>query len=107
MNTLLESLANLQAARFTQYDGPIPAATGLAAPAFEAVVTLDGEPLPRVVRLGAPGPQFAGEATRHAAASAEATGAVGLLAGPLWDLWAEPPARAGELPANPFVPAQP
>ena len=107
VNTLLESLANLQAARFTQYDGPIPAAAGLASPAFEAVVTLGGETTPRVVRLGAPGPRFADQTTRHAAASADANGAVALLAGPLWELWVEPPARAGELPANPFAPVPP
>jgi len=103
---LVESLARLMAARFVQFAGPLPASSGLNAPAFSVRVFLDGELAPRELHVGAPAPRLHDEAARFATPSAGVSGPVFLLTGPLWDQWAEPPGRgAGELPADVFAPA--
>ncbi len=105
VNTLLDALANLQAARFTQYSGAIPSPTGLSPPACEVFLTQEGSTTPTSIRLGAPGPRLGDETTRHATTALVDDGPVALLAGSLWELWATPPNSPGPLPADPFAPA--
>ena len=105
VNTLLETLARLRAARFVQYDGPFPALAGLSDAAFSVRVLLEGESTARELRVGAPGPRLGTDPTRQATASTGAAGPVVLLVGPLWDIWAEPPnGSPGDLPADVFTP---
>ena len=50
---LVEQLSELRAVRFAQYEGPIPASTGLAEPRLAIEVGFGSDRPPSVVRIGA------------------------------------------------------
>ena len=99
-NPLIQELSHLNALRFAQYEGPFPAGSGLKPPAFSAQVTLEGDPTPRELHLGAeaPGPLPG----RFATTSTVPGGLLAILPDAGWSAWATPPARPDDLPADVF-----
>ncbi len=100
-----QALTNLSAIRFTQYDGPIPAAAGLEPPRLEVdVYASEGRGL-RKLRLGA---AVSGDSPLIFATLAEgAAGAVFLLPAADWDALIKSPHPATQLPSDVFAPPRP
>ena len=98
-NDLVKQLAELRTSRFLQYNGPIPAATGLARP--KLTVELGSEPgkPPHVLRIGE---NYGGLVV--AAAGTADTGPVFLLPAAAWNALIPSAGAAGDIPANPFAP---
>ena len=96
-NDLVKQLAELRTSRFLQYNGPIPAATGLARP--KLTVELGSEPgkPPHVLRIGE---NYGGLVV--AAAGTADTGPVFLLPAAAWNALIPSAGAAGDIPANPF-----
>jgi Domain of unknown function (DUF4340) len=96
---LVKQLAQLRTSRFLQYQGPIPAATGLSRP--KLVLELDTGPgnAPQVLRIG----ETQGGLVA-AASGASDTGPVFLLPSAAWNALIPSAGLAAEIPANPFAP---
>jgi hypothetical protein len=99
LNTLLPMLSNTVAMRFTQYQGPIPDATGLTPPKVLLEIGLSGESAPLRLRIGNATPG----GSRYATTAAGSEGAVFLLTEAEWNNWIAQQAKA-ELPENVFAP---
>ena len=101
---LIQALSRLNALRFAQYEGPFPADSGLSPPAFTAQITLEGDPTPRVLHLGAgtPGLVAGRFATTSTSTSAGGSGLIAVLPDVGWSTWITPPGRADELPEDVF-----
>jgi hypothetical protein len=98
---LVAHLADLHAARFVQYEGPIPASAGLAPPRLAVEVGFGPGKPPSVLRLGA----ATDDGFVQAATGDGATGPVFLLPASAWEAMIEmgnggPPA----IPDEPFAP---
>ncbi|HEV3166243.1 MAG TPA: DUF4340 domain-containing protein [Isosphaeraceae bacterium] len=100
ITSLVTVLSALNAARFTQYEGPFPAQTGLTPPQATIEILLSGEEKPRQLHIGNAGP----EGMRSATTAPGSEGPVILLVDTYWASWATPPAGHGELPENVFAP---
>jgi hypothetical protein len=97
-NDLVKQLGELRTSKFLQYNGPIPAATGLARPRLTVELGNDPGRPPHVLRIG----ETNGGLVLAATGTSD-TGPVFLLPAAAWNAFI-PAAGAGELPANPFGP---
>jgi Domain of unknown function (DUF4340) len=95
---LVKQLAELRTSKFLQYNGPIPAATGLARPRLTVELGSDPDKPPHVLRIGETKGGFV-----VAAAGTSDAGPVFLLPAAAWNAFISV-AGEGELPASPFAP---
>jgi hypothetical protein len=101
-NALGKALSHLETVRFTQYEGEIPAFTGLLNPRLTATIKLDENEAIRVLRIGhpaSPGVTFAAEGT-------SSSGPVFLVPAPAWDSLIQSGERFAPFPTNVFAPAR-
>ena len=99
---LVKALSHLETVRFTQYDGEIPAYTGLIHPRLTATVKFEENQPVRVLRIGhaaSPGLIYAAEGTAD-------SGPVFLLPAPSWDSLIRSGEQLVDFPANVFAPAR-
>jgi hypothetical protein len=97
---LVQQLSNLRTPRFLQYEGPIPAATGLSSPRLSIELSEAADKPSHVLRLGV----SQGDAL-YAATGQSAAGAVFfLLPAAPWNALVESFRPVPELPANVFAP---
>jgi hypothetical protein len=97
---LVQQLSELRTPRFLQYEGPIPAATGLSSPRLCIELSEAAGKPPQILRLGA----SQGDAL-YAATGRSTTGAVFfLLPATPWNALVESFNPVQELPANVFAP---
>lgn len=97
---LLTALANLKAAAFVQYEGPIPQEMALDPPAVAIEVRLSGAGGTRQLRLG----RLAAPGARYATSATGAAGPVAVVSDTQWAFWTAPPQGIAPLPANVFAP---
>ena len=100
-NALGKVLAHLETVRFTQYDGEIPAYTGLLRPRLTVTVKLGENEPERVVRIG----HAASAGLMYAALGTSDSGPVFLLPSPAWDSLIQSGERFAEFPKDVFAPA--
>jgi hypothetical protein len=100
VNALLAPLSSLAAVRFTQYEGPIPAETGLGPPLVTIEVHVSDKDVMHRLRLG----KLVDGNLRYATTVAGDAGPVVVLAEAPWAAWASqpPPQGTGELPEDVF-----
>jgi Domain of unknown function (DUF4340) len=101
-SALTKALSHLETVHFTQYDGEIPAFTGLTRPRLTATVKLEESQPARVLRIGhaaSPGLIYAAEGTAD-------SGPVFLLPGPSWDSLIRSGERFEPFPKDVFAPAR-
>ena len=97
---LVKQLSQLHTTRFYQYEGPIPAGTGLLQPRLVLeLFPADNKP-PHVLRLGA----SLREGQSFAASGTSSSGPVFFLPALAWDALIQSATPAQELPPNVFVP---
>ncbi len=98
---IVKGMADLQTARFTQYEGQIPSYTGLLRPRLVVEVSLGRDEPPRILRIGDTFNDvvFAAEGTARA-------GPVFFLPAKAWDSLIKSGERFDSLPANVFAPAR-
>jgi hypothetical protein len=98
INDLLGAVSGLTAARFAQYDGKIPAETGLEPPLVTIEIHTVDRDVTHRLRLGKP----AGENQRFATTASGDSGPVAVIAEAPWASWVTkpPPTGKGELPAE-------
>src|SRR5205814_1214109 len=84
VDSLIATLSTLKTPRYTQYEGPFPDASGLAAPAFSVEVQLTGGSGTRQLRVGRPTP-LGGD--RFATAEVGPAGSAFLLPASAWEAW--------------------
>jgi hypothetical protein len=102
ISPLVRALSQLETLRFVQYDGEIPAATGLLRPRLTVEVELGSPSATRELRIGYPtndGYVFAAEGT-------SSSGPVFLLTGVAWDALIASGEQFNPLPANVFAPTR-
>lgn len=97
INALVESLGRLVTPRFIQYDGPFPSEAGLKDPLLVIRVKVDVESEPRLLRLGAFGPE---PGTLLGTTAQGDSGPVFLVPAAPFQGWMPLP----NLPENPFEP---
>jgi hypothetical protein len=97
---LVKQLSQLHTTRYYQYEGPIPAGTGLLQPRLVLeLFPADGKP-PHVLRLGA----SLREGQSFAASGTSSSGPVFFLPALAWDALIQSATPAQELPPNVFAP---
>jgi hypothetical protein len=97
-NDLVVQLAKLRTPRFYQYEGPFPAASGLARPRLVLeLYSADGKS--QVLRVG----ETMGAMVLAATGTAD-SGSIFLLAGGAWNALIQTLTPVQELPENPFAP---
>ena len=98
INDLLGAVSGLTAARFAQYDGKIPAETGLEPPLVTIEIHTVDRDVTHRLRLGKP----AGENQRYATTASGDSGPVAVIAEAPWATWATkpPPSGKGDVPAE-------
>jgi hypothetical protein len=101
-NALGKALSHLETVRFTQYDGEIPAFTGLLRPRLTATVKLDETEPVHVLRIGHP----ASQGLIYAAEGTSSAGPVFLLPAPAWDSLIQSGERFEPFPKDVFAPAR-
>jgi len=102
-SALLKAASSLATARFVQYDGDFPAATGLAVPRFSLRVDLGDAVPPKLLRVG----NHAGGGLTYATTAVGPRGEVFTLPESLFADWIKEPRRRGELPDDVFAPDRP
>ncbi len=103
VGSLLQTLSQLQTRKFIQYDGELPADTGLLRPRLTVEVVVGGEPdAKRVLRIG----DNAGDGTVCAALGTGPTAPAFLLPGPPWNELIRSGERLPDLPDDLFAPAK-
>lgn len=100
LDAMVNSLANLNVLRFTQYAGPFPESAGLTPPRLAIEVVLAGEPGRRLIRVG----NARADGTHYATVAPGDEGPVFLLAGTGWAEVVKSPKGGEELPENVFAP---
>jgi hypothetical protein len=95
------AMSRLETNRFLQYDGPIPASTGLLRPRLTVEVETGAKDLPHVLRIGYANP----DGQVFAATGTSASGPVFLLPAPAWNALYHSGERLVPLPVNVFAPA--
>jgi len=98
---LVNGMSQLQTPRFTQYEGLIPAYTGLLRPRLVVEISLGREEPPSALRIG----DTVGELIFGAEGTAS-SGPVFLLPATAWDALIMSGERFDTLPANVFAPAR-
>ena len=101
-NALGKALSHLETVRFTQYDGEIPAYTGLLRPRLTATVKLDEAESVRVLRIGHP----ASPGLIFAAEGESSSGPIFLLPATAWDSLIQSGERFEPFPKDVFAPAR-
>jgi hypothetical protein len=101
VNALATALSHLETVRFSQYEGEIPAYTGLLRPRLTVAVNLGATEPDRIIRVGHP----AAEGVIYAAEGRALSGPVFLLPAGAWDSLIKSGERLNPLPRNVFAPA--
>ncbi len=102
IGSLVQTMSQLQTRRFIQYDGELPADTGLIRPRLTVEVIVGGEPDARqVLRIG----DNAGDGTVCAAMGTGPSAPAFLLPGPPWNELIRSGERLPDLPEDVFAPA--
>jgi hypothetical protein len=97
VNALLAALSNLAAVRFTQYEGTIPADSGLDPPVASIEIHLADRDATHRLRLGA----LTGANLRLATTATGSSGPVAALAESEWLAWVSKPPKPEQLPKMP------
>lgn len=100
IGSVVSTLAQLQAVRFIQYDGAIPADTGLAHPRLTVEVTLAANEPVRVLRIG----HNSDDGNVCAATGMDSSGPAFLLPAPSWNELIRTAERLVPLPDDVFAP---
>jgi hypothetical protein len=102
IGSLVQTMSQLQTRRFIQYEGEIPADTGLSRPRLTVEVTLGAKDPVQVLRIG----DNAGDGTVCAATGIGSSGPAFLLPGPPWNELIRSGERPPDLPDDVFAPAE-
>jgi hypothetical protein len=102
IGSLVQTLSQLQTLRFIQYEGAIPADTGLLRPRLKVEVTLGAKDPVQILRIG----DNAGDGLVCAATNTGLSGPAFLLPGPSWNELIRAGERFAPLPDDVFAPAE-
>jgi hypothetical protein len=98
---MMGQIARLQTTKFVQYSGIYPAFVGLSPPRLTVEVQIEGDPTPRVLKIGNP---REGEIV-YGGVGTDDRGPVFLLPGTAWNHMIESSSQDVELPDDVFAPA--